>query len=114
MEVADSSISSNALRIACAGEYGVGSDGNPSGELVRGVIEQCLQESPSLVSEIIIDFTEVDYEAGDGPVSSVMPAVERGLRITYIVGKANREPMNALLLASGLSEWIKVVGEEEA
>lgn len=69
MEVDDLNYRDGVPYVKCSGEYGVGSDGNPSAELLENVIAQWITEHHP-VTQIDVDYSEVDYSWGDGPLSS--------------------------------------------
>lgn len=110
MFTVDVTVSDACLRIRCAGCYGPRSDGNVlSGRLVQDSIERHLDSSDPPFAEVIIDFTRVEYGSGDGPIWSVMAALRRGLKVTYLVGAGTREPLESLLSATKMDQLIDIV-----
>ena len=105
-------LSGSTLSMTCVGDYGVGSNGNPSGEVVRSTLEQALQDATGEVLSVTIDFSDVIYVWGDGPTWSVLPAVERGLRVKYLAGQANLERLSNLMSETRFIEWVEVVLKE--
>jgi hypothetical protein len=102
--------SDTCLRINCAGCYGPRSEGNLlSGRLVQDAIERNLDRCDSAFTEVVIDFTRVQYGAGDGPIWSVMGAVRRGLNVTYLVSERTREALHCLLSTTHMNQFIDVV-----
>jgi hypothetical protein len=91
------------LRVMCSGPYGVGSKGNPSAKVLRETIENWMDAHPELrVEQIEIDYTDVEYFWGDGPVSSVLPLIKRGVtRIRLIASSQNRAALQSLVDYSG-------------
>ena len=87
------------LRVKCSGVFGIGSAGNSSGELLRHSIEQWLTSHPKdQVDELAIDLTKVDYSWGDGPVSSMVPLIKRGVRkVRLVASPTNRKSLQDLV-----------------
>ena len=113
MITVDVSVSKGCLRINCAGCYGPRSEGNLAcGRLVQETIQRHLDGTAAPLSEVVIDFTRVDYGAMDGPIWSVMPAVRRGLKVTYLVSERNRGPLRELVSVTHMDRLIGVVDAE--
>ena len=111
----DVTVSDGCLRINCAGCYGPRSEGNlASGRLVQEAIRRHLDTANPPLSEVVIDFTRVDYCGGDGPVWSVTRAVARGVKVTYVVSDRDRAPLQELLSATGMNRFIGVVAVGDA
>lgn len=100
--IIDSRVDNACLRLSCAGSFGVGSQGNPSGQLLKRTIEMALAEAGTSVSEVVIDFTNVQYEWGDGPTWAVLPAIRRGLKVTYVAKGEAKKALANLFQATGL------------
>jgi hypothetical protein len=80
MQVDDINYREGMLQVKCSGEYGVGSDGNPSADLLAKYIALWIADHPDQpVAQIDVDYSEVDYSWGDGPVSSMFPFVAKGV-----------------------------------
>ena len=112
----DVTVSDACLRINCAGCYGPRSEGNlASGRLVQEAIRRHLDLADPPLSEVVIDFTKVDYCGMDGPIWSVTEAWKRGLTVTYLVSESTREPLQVLLSVTNMNRIIgvAVVGEEK-
>jgi hypothetical protein len=107
----DVTVSDGCLRINCAGCYGPRSEGNlASGRLVQEAIRHHLDTAEPPLSEVVIDFTKVNYEGmGDGPIWSVLPAWRRGLKVTYLVSQSTREYLEVLLSVTNMNQIIGVV-----
>jgi hypothetical protein len=106
----DVTVSGGRLRINCAGCYGPHSEGNlASGRLVQEAIRRHLETAKPPLSEVVIDFTRVDYCGLDGPVWSVTRAVARGVKVTYLISERTREPLQELLSVTKMNRFIGVV-----
>ena len=103
-----------ALEVKCSGEYGVGSEGNPSAELVRVSIERWIADHPDQpVAQIDVDYTDVDYTWGDGPVSSMVPFLARGIASCRIIaGLQNCQSPEELVATCRIP--IEVIGRRDA
>jgi hypothetical protein len=91
------------LVVSCSGEYGVGSDGQPSDDLLVDTINGWLADHPEeSVRQIDVDYSEVEYSWGDGPMSiffcRVICAAET---IRLIAGPQNREALRSLVGPDG-------------
>ncbi len=95
------------LQITCTGFYGVGSEGTSTGRLVRDTIKRFMDCDTDRPSEIVIDFTSVDYIWGDGPGWSVMPWA-RQLSVTYLVSDRNEEALRELFSSTRLDKFLKI------
>lgn len=110
MITVDVTVSDACLRVNCVGCYGPRSEGNlASGRLVQEAIQRHLDGTEPPFAEVVIDFTRVDHGAGDGLIWSVMPAVKRGLKVTYLVGQRTREPLRDLFSVTKMDRFIGVV-----
>jgi hypothetical protein len=98
----------DCLFIVCSGEFGVGSEGNPSADLIVETAVQWMDTHPdSSLTHAVIDFTDVDYYWGNGPTSAAARIGRRGLRsITIKSNDTNREPLENLLRRTGLDRSI--------
>jgi hypothetical protein len=114
MITVDVTVSDGCLRLDCAGLYGPASEGNLAcGELVRETIRRYLDGTTEPLSEVVIDFTRVEYGAMDGPIWSVLPAVRRGLKVTYLVGERNREALRVFAVTM-MDRLIGVVDADDS
>jgi hypothetical protein len=106
----DATVSDGCLRINCAGCYGPRSEGNvASGRLVQEAIRRHLDTADPPLSEVVIDFTRIDYEGmGDGPIWSVLQAVRQRVKVTYLVSDRTREPLQGLLSVTRMNRLIGV------
>ena len=111
----DVTLSDGCLRINCAGCYGPRSEGNlASGRLIQEAIRRHLDTADPPLSEVVIDFTRVDYCGMDGPTWSVAEALRRRLKVTYLVSERNREFLEVLLGVIKMNRFIGVVVVGEA
>ena len=101
-------VENSRVRIVCSGVYGIGSEGNPSAQLVRDALEDALQLGKTSVLSVTVDYTEVRYEWGDGPIWSLWPAVERALEIEILASHANAGPLRRLFTESGFGAFRKI------
>jgi hypothetical protein len=108
MQITDVTVSDGCLRITCAGPFGIGSLGNPSGLALQQALEAALSREATSIEEVVIDFTRVHYEWGDGPGWAVFPAIRRGFRITYLAGAENHEALAGLMSATRFDRWVAV------
>ncbi len=97
------------LEVKCSGEYGVGSDGNPSAELLGESIALWIANHPSHpVAQIDVDYTEVDYSWCDGLLSSMFPYLAQGVaKIRLIASSQNRKSLEELVGTSGFVEVVE-------
>ena len=98
---------SGTLRVECSGEFGVGTAGNPSGDLLTQAIRRWIAEhKDGPVVEIEIDYSCVDYSWGDGPVSSMVPLFSDGIAKCRIIASAdNCGPLKNLLEHCNLPQF---------
>ena len=101
--------SESVLRMKCSGPFGIGSEGNPSGRLLKQSIESWITSHPGEhVKQIDIDYSDVEYTWGDGPLSSIIPFIQQGvIKIRLIGGSQNWKSLENLVGASGLP-WVVV------
>jgi hypothetical protein len=98
MQIVTVTYDSGVLHVKCAGEFGVGSAGNSSAERIVRTIQRWMSRRAEPVSEIEIDYTDVTYVWGDGPVSSMIPFFSQGVvKCRVIASPQNWEPLKTLL-----------------
>ncbi len=114
MKVTGLEFNEGVLRVTCTGEHGVGSEGHPSAILVKSSIDQWIESHPGQsVSLIEVDYTEVDYVFGDGPVSSLMGFYQQGVsRFRLIAGPNNLESLEGLVKGCNIP-YFEVVHERQ-
>jgi len=92
------------LSIRCSGTVGIDSESTtslrPLGDVISGWMR--VQEEEA-VREIVVDFTDVDYRAGDAPVACFLPFVRRGVeRVRFRAGPRSATALRSLLATSNL------------
>jgi hypothetical protein len=104
MQIDTLSFQDSILRVKCSGVFGVGSEGNPSGILLRKSIENWMQSHPGVkVEQIEIDLTDVIYSWGDGPISSLIIFMTRGVsQFRFLASLQNQKPLQNLIETSKL------------
>ena len=115
MQVTRLEFNEGTLVVTCDGEHGVGSDGRPSAGLLKSTIESWLQNHPGQsVAQIDVDYTDVNYSWGDGPVSSMIGFSRQGkTRIRLIAGPDNFEALAGLVKSCNIP-FIEVVNERQS
>ena len=115
MRVENLAYDSGVLRATCSGEWDAGSDGNPSCQLLTETIQCWLDEHPQQrVSMIEVDYRDVDYTWGDGPVSSLVPFLQRDIKsFRLLPSPANRDALLSLVQSSSLP-WFEVTDAPDA
>lgn len=110
MITAEATVSGSTLRLSCHGVYDLASEaGWECGKVVEDLIRRHLDQTDPPITEIVIDFTEVDYQHGDGPAWSVLLAVKQGVPVTYHVREQTGAPLLRLLATTHLNRIINVV-----
>ena len=101
------------LTVKCSGVFGLGSAGNPSGALIAESIERWMISHPGdQVKQLVVDYTDVEYSWGDGPVSSVIPFVKRGItEIRLLASSRNVEPLQDLVTGSNVPWFVVELGD---
>jgi hypothetical protein len=108
-------ICGDRLSLTCAGRFGIGSLGNSPGEQLRAAVDEAVVSAPAL-TDVTIDFTAVEYEWGDGPLSALVgPVLRRRLRVTYLARDAVRASLEGLFASSGVRQFgeLKVTEPED-
>jgi hypothetical protein len=105
---------SGILTLKCSGSFGIGTEGNPSAELLTRTIQHWIADYPgNPVNEIEIDYTEVDYSWGDGPVSSMVALLGQGVRtFRVIASSSNCDSLKSLLESCNLP-WFELLRVDE-
>jgi hypothetical protein len=73
-----------------------------------------MNEATTAITEIVIDFTKVDYLWGDGPGWSVIGKATRGVKITYLAGEQSGRCLQELFAVTHLDQFINVVVVNDA
>jgi len=111
MKVDEIRVEGSVLHVVCSGVFGLGSACVPSGRLIENAINDAIEKDRAkALSDVAIDLSAVEYEYGDGLAWCIMPALERGFRIKYIVKDSAKKSVEELL-ALGVDKLgtIKVV-----
>lgn len=89
---------SGVLKLKCSWVFGIGSKGNPSAAKITKVIEHWISDHPeTLVTGLELDYTDVDYSWGDGPISSLIPFVVRGItKVCFVTSSRNYAALESL------------------
>ena len=114
MKVTDLEFVDGVLRVTCGGKHGEGSQGQPSAELVRSSIERWIESHPDQsVAQIDVDYTDVDYAWGDGPVSSLVQFYKQGVsKMRIIASRKNLDPLEELVTSCNIP-FIEVAHERQ-
>ena len=106
-------ISDSVLSVVCSGPFGIGSEGNSSGELIKGAIEQWVEAHPAdQIEQVDLDFRKVEYSWGDGPVSSLVYLFRKGIKqVRFFASEQNQDSLESLVVSSGLPGFV-VKGRE--
>jgi len=99
----------SVLTLRCSGTFGIGSEGNPSGILITESVEGWMLSHPGEnVEQLVVDYTNVEYSWGDGPLSSVIPIIKRGVaKVLLVPSVRNRESLETLVSESNVP-WVMV------
>ena len=99
------------MTICCSGEFGIGSQGQQSADLLFDRLIRWMDDhSDKHVKMIDLDFRNVDYKWGDGPISAMVPMVTRHSvsSIRIIANARNSRSLHDLIQESKLP-WFTVV-----
>lgn len=90
------------ITVRCVGSFGTGSKGNPSTQLVAESVKNWMDQHPDdFVAGIILDLREVEYEWGDGPISSLIPLLSLSVgSLGILASDENRAALQNLVAAS--------------
>ena len=114
MITAEVAAEGSCLRVHCVGSWEYDSRGTRCGYLLRDTIRRVMSEATTAITEIVIDFTKVNYLGGDGPGWSVLGKTTRGVRITYLAGEQGGQRLQELFAVTRLDQFIKVVVVNDA
>ena len=102
MITAEATTEGTCLRVDCVGTWEYDSGGTRCGHLVRNTIQRGMSEATTAITEIVIDFTKVNYLGGDGPGWSVLGKTTRGVKITYLAGEQSGQGLQELFAVTRL------------
>ena len=110
MQIDSLDFSDPVLTVRCSGTFGIGSKGHPSSKLLTDSIQRWMLSHPQeRIEQVIIDYTHVDYEWGDGPVSSMLPIIYKGVtKVRLVANPRNRKQHGA----EGAADRVAAVGYE--
>jgi len=108
MQIDFMALSGSVLRVKCSGSFGIGSQGNPSGMLLLQSIRGWMPAHPGeRVNQMDVDYSQVDYTGGDGPVSSMVPFMAQGVsKFRLIAGPQNWYALNNLVTFSRMPWFV--------
>jgi hypothetical protein len=112
MRVVQTRVDGGTLHVLCAGSLAAGSLGVSDCRLLHISIEKALRESLAPWEEVVVDFTSVDYEWGDGPAWAVFPAARRHLKVRYLARDRCCAALMSLFRETGLHRVFSVSVEE--
>ena len=101
------------LSVKCSGAFGIGSNGHASTGKLTHVIEHWRKAHPTQrVCRLVIDYSLVDYQWGDGPISAILPFIESGIdEVRLLASRENRESLERLVSECALP-WFEVIGPD--
>ncbi len=108
MEVIDVSQSESTLRIRLAGHHGHGEENLIAGRLVKSVLEDAMDNHRGEFTEVVIDYSEVYGVGGDGPIWSVMPAIQRKIDVRFVACGETYDGLAELLAATRMDQFIRL------
>jgi hypothetical protein len=109
MITAEATVEGSCLQVDCAGSWEYDSRGTQCGYLLQDTIRCGVIEATTAITEIVIDFTKVNYLGGDGPGWSVLGKTLRGVKLTYLVGGPSGQRLQELFAVTNLDQIINVV-----
>src|SRR4051812_357139 len=109
MITAEAAAEGSYLRIVCAGPWGSDSRGTRCGYLLRDTIRRGLSDATTAITEIVIDFTKVDYGLGDGPGWAVLEWATEGVKVTYLAGERGGRFLQQFFAIVDLDRFINFV-----
>jgi hypothetical protein len=109
MITAEAAAEGACLRVDCAGSWEYDSRGSQCGHLLRATIERGMNEATTAITEIVIEFTKVNYLGGDGPGWSVLGKTTKGVKITYLADEPTGQRLQELFAVTRLDQFINVV-----
>ena len=101
------------LSVKCSGRFGIGSEGNPSAELLKSSIQHWIDAHPGvLIEQLDIDYSKVEYSWGDGPLWSAYPLVRRGVKKIRLIASAQNQAALESLVTESRMPWFVVVPQD--
>ena len=108
MKIETTRIKGSTLSIICSGRFGIGSEGNSSATLIQNEIESAISKYGHEIKVIEIDFLNVEYKWGDGPISAIASVLKSGLKIKYIANDQNVRSLSDLVHQSGFQNLFQI------
>src|SRR5262245_45572842 len=106
VDVLSYSPETQVLMVKCSGRFAMGSAG-VSEPLLPAVKRWIVSHADSRVTEIVVDFREVEYSWGDGPVSSMVSLLHHGVsRFRFLASPSNQDALTSLIKASKLPGFV--------
>jgi hypothetical protein len=92
------------LNVGCSGIVAIGSRSVDSMRPVSDAIAKWIGEHPDhAVREIVVDFTKVDYQWGDAPVTCLLPFIRQGVeRIRFLASTSSAPALESLFACTAL------------
>jgi hypothetical protein len=109
MITAEATVEGSCLWVDCDGSWEYDSRGTQCGYLLRDTIQRGMNEATTAITELVIDFTKVNYLRGDGPGWSVLGKTTKGVKITYLAGEQSSQRLQELFTITHLDQIINVV-----
>ncbi|MEQ9411329.1 MAG: hypothetical protein RIK87_26685 [Fuerstiella sp.] len=91
-----------------SGQLSNGSENLRPGRLVQQAIEDEIEKSSVVMSEVVVDYSNARGAAGDSPVWSVVPALRRGLRVRLIASDETYDWLSELLAVTNMNQLIEL------
>ena len=97
------------VSVRCTGTVAIGSESIASMRPVGDALARWMREHPDQpVREVVVDFTDVDYQWGDAPVACFMPFILKGIQhVRYLAGSASAPALEGLVASTNLP-WFSV------
>jgi hypothetical protein len=97
------------LKVRCSGTVATGTGSIDSMRPVSDAVADWIREHPDhAVRELVVDFTDVDYQWGDAPVACLLPFIRQGVQQIRYLSSANSGPALESLLALTHLPWFSV------
>jgi hypothetical protein len=106
---AEATIEASCLRVDCVGSWEYDARGTRCGDLLRSAIQRGMNEATTAITEIVIDFTRVNYLGGDGPGWSVLGKWTRDVKVTYLADEPSGQRLQELFAVTHLNQFISEV-----
>ena len=108
MIVIDTRCEGSQLWIRLTGEYGHDDENLRSGRAVQNALEEALERYDGEISEVVIDYSNVNNTGGDGPLWSVSSAYRKRLAVRCVASGETHEWIAHLLATTNMDRLIKL------